>query len=176
MIHFISPYRTDKDLGLAYNQAMSLIPDGDWACITDYDVLPLTPDFGQIVEEYTKKYPDTGIFTCRTNRIGNPDQQMFGDSITNPNILFHFNTAEEAKAKLFQSTEIKAPISGFLMVIKKDTWNKIKFPEGRGCLGVDNLFSNAIARAGMKILLMDSIYVWHTYRLKNGTKDKSHLH
>ncbi len=176
MIHFISPYRSDKDLGKAYNDAMKFIPDGDWACITDYDVLPLLPDFGKVVEEYTKKYPDAGMFTCYTNRIGNPDQQMFEGSSHNANILYHIDVAEQAKEKLFEVTEIKAPISGFLMVINKDIWNDIKFPEGCGCLGVDNVFSNAVASSGRKILRMESVYVFHIYRFKNGTKDKSHLH
>lgn len=174
MINFISPYRTDKNLGKAYNEAMSIIPDGDWACITDYDVLALTSDFGRILEEYTKKYPYAGILTCFTNRIGDPQQQLNGID-DNDSILHHIKIAERQKENLFDVTELHAPISGFLMLIKKETWNSINFSETGKCLGVDNDFSIRVYNAGLGIYRMNSVYVWHTYRLSNGIKDKNHL-
>ena len=175
MIHIISPYSTDKNLGKAYNDTMKNIPDGDWVCLTDYDVLFLTSDCGVILNEYAKRYPDTGIFTCLTNRI-HPlaKDQLFDDVSENTDILFHVERAEIAKSGLYKVHEVNHPISGFLMMINKNTWNKIKFVENAKCLGVDNFFSDAVLKSGLSIRVMLGLYVWHTYRIKN-IRDKSHL-
>ena len=173
MIHVLAPYRSDKNLGKAYNDAMELIPDGEWAILHDHDVLFLLPDTITMIEEYTKKFPEAGILTCYCNRIGNSDQLLYPMS-NNSDILHHINIAEDTKQNLFNATEISAPISGFLMVINKRVWQEVKFREGFP-LGIDNDFSNRVAETGRKIYRMNSVYVFHTYRLKNGVKDKSHL-
>ncbi len=175
MLHIASPYAVDKNLGRAYNSFMKLIPEGDWVCLHDYDVLFLLPDTIKIIDEYTKKYPDTGIFVCLTNRIGNPAQRISNENDECDSINTHIDSAEVLKENLFSVTEITTEISGFLMVISKATWNKIKFQESGKCLGVDNDFSLRVLAAGMKIRRMESVYVWHTYRLKNGVTNKSHL-
>jgi GT2 family glycosyltransferase len=61
------------------------------------------------------------------------------------------------------------------MLVSKKTWNEIKFSESGKCLGVDNDFSANVLERGKKIYRMDSLYVFHAYRLKNGIKDKTHL-
>lgn len=175
MIHVASPYSLTKDLGAAYNSFMKLIPEGDWVILHDHDVMFLLPETIQMIDEYTKKFPDTGIFTCWTNRIGNPHQRVALLNDTNDSILRHIEIAEEHKELLFQCSEINQEISGFLMVVNKSTWNEIKFHEGIKCLGVDTDFSLKVLASGRKILRMDSVYVWHTYRLKNGVKFKAHL-
>lgn len=175
MLHVSSPYSLTKNLGQAYNSFMRLIPDGDWVCLHDHDVLFLTPDAIRIIDEYTKKYPDTGIFTCWTNRIGCTDQRLGKENDDNDSMVDHMIIAEQMKENLFEATELKGVISGFLMVISKKTWNEIKFAETGKALGVDNDYSLRIISSGRKILRMESIYVWHSYRLINGIGDKSHL-
>lgn len=175
MVHICSPYSTDKNLGKAYNDFMRLVPAGDWAILHDYDVMFLLPETIQMIDEYTKKFPDAAILTCWTNRIGNPKQRRLPHNDDNDNILYHIEVAEMFKENLFEVSEIKTDISGFLMVINKSTWDKIKFSENGKCLGVDTDFSLKVLAAGLKILRMDSVYVWHTYRLKKGVTDKTHL-
>lgn len=176
-VHIIKPYSIEKNLGRAYNEAMSMIPDGDWACLMDYDTMFLTPDCGQILHEYVMKYSFAGIFTCFTNRIHSlaKDQLLDGHISENVSIDYHIERAYNQKRKLFQVTKINHEISGFLMMVSKKTWYEIKFPEYGKCLGVDNDFSKRILESGRDILRMDGLYVWHTYRLKNGIKDKTHL-
>ncbi len=175
MLHVSSPYRSDKNLGKAYNDFMRLIPDGNWVCLHDHDTMFLLPETIQMIDEYTKKFPDTGIFTCWTNRIGNPHQRVLPLNDNNDSILYHIGVAEKYKELLFQCSEVITEISGFLMVINKSTWNKIKFQESGKCLGIDTDFSLKVLASGMNILRMDSVYVWHTYRSKNGITDKTHL-
>lgn len=176
-VHIIKPYSIEKNLGKAYNEAMAMIPDGDWACLMDYDTMFLTPDCGQILSEYVVKYPSAGMFTCFTNRIHPLSQCQLLDGVISDNVCvdYHIERAYNQKRKLFQVSPIDHPISGFLMMISKQTWNDCKFSESGKCLGVDNDFSANILERSKNILRMDGLYVWHTYRLMNGIKDKTHL-
>ena len=168
----IFPYDTGKNLGKAYNEAMSKL-DG-WVLIKDYDILILLPETIRQIEHYTTIYPETGLFTCYTNRIANSEQLLNGMD-NNDSIRHHMKLARQQQSELYTVTELTKPVSGMLMVIHTDTWNEIKFSEDLLCLGVDNDYHNRLKEAGKSVLRMNGIYVWHTYRLASGIKDKSHL-
>jgi GT2 family glycosyltransferase len=176
-VHIVKPYSIEKNLGKAYNEAMALIPDGDWACLMDYDTMLLTPDCGYILREYVIKYQFAGMFTSFTNRISPlaKDQLLDGEVSENVCIDYHIDRAYHQKHRLFQVTPIAHEISGFLMMISKETWKETKFKESGKCLGVDNDYSLRLIEKGKMILRMDGLYVFHAYRLKNGIKDKTHL-
>jgi GT2 family glycosyltransferase len=176
-VHIIKPYSIDKDLGRAYNEAMSRIPDGDWACLMDYDTMFLTPDCGAILHGYAQQWPQNSLFTCYTNRLHESAKDQLLDGVVSENLMldYHMERAYNQKHFLFQATPLKHEISGFLMMIKKETWNVVKFREGIGCLGVDNHYCWDLMKAGKLIYRMDGLYVLHLYRLKNGVKDKTHL-
>jgi len=88
-------------------------------------------------------------------------------------IRSHIALAKEQEKKLYQVTEMIKPISGFLMVIKKSTWDNIKFSDG--CLGIDNNYHLKVIASEKKVLRMNGCYLFHTYRMSNGVRDKSHL-
>ena len=176
-IHVCTPYSVEKKLGNAYNECMRLIPDNEWCCLIDYDVQFLTPDAIYNLHQYVELFPNAGIFTCFTNRL-HPlaTNQLLGQMVSDdPNILNHILIAEDQRENLFKVTELNKHISGFLMMIRKETWNEIKFSEDKLCLGVDNDFSDRVLKSGRKILRMEGIYVFHQYRMLRGIKDKSHL-
>lgn len=177
MIHIKIPFAEDKNLGRAYNHAFEGVAEDDWVCLMDHDVLLLTPDAISIMYEYIKSFPNAGIFTCYTNRIHPLAEDQLLDKRISDNtcIKYHSERAYNQKRFGILVTEINHVISGFLMLVSKKTWNEIKFPEYGKCLGVDNDFSQRVLESGKKIYRMDSVYVFHTYRLKNGIKDKTHL-
>jgi hypothetical protein len=183
-VHILKPYSIEKNLGKAYNEAMAMIPDGDWACLMDYDTMFLTPDCGQILYEhafYHEKYADgmKALFTCYTNRIHPLSMyQLYKGQISEiTDVTYHIYLAELIRNENRNQTKLlpKAPISGFLMMFQKSLWEEFKFNESGKCLGVDNDFSIRVQEK-YPVLRMDDLYVWHTYRLKNGIKDKTHLH
>jgi hypothetical protein len=177
-IHIISPFSFDKRLGKAYNDAMKIIPQDDWVIITDYDVCFLLPETIPRIREYILKYHDTALFCCYTNRIGGcASGQMCSHGIISEDDSFkyHIKLAEKYHERGIKATKIKLQLSGFLMVISKKTWDKYKFNEDRLCLGVDNDYYKQLLDNWESILRMDSVYVWHTYRLNKKIKDKSHL-
>jgi GT2 family glycosyltransferase len=176
MIHVVQPYRSDKNLGKAYNETIRLYPDNAWLCLLDYDAMFLTPDAISHVEQYTKQFPGTGIFTCFTNRLHPLSHgQLLGSMSEDTDIRHHIDIAEKQKRELYKATPINNPIGGFCMVVNKATWRQTPFSESKKCLGVDNDFSRAVLDKGGNILRMDGIYAWHSYRLVGGYKSKGHL-
>jgi len=147
-------------------------PD-DWVCLKDHDTLFLLPDTIRHISRYTELNPYAGILTCYTNRLANGEQLLTGRCMETDSIRSHIALAKEQEKRLYQVTEMIKPISGFLMVIKKLTWDNIKFSDG--CLGVDNNYHLKVIASGKKVLRMDGIFLFHTYRMSNGVRDKSHL-
>jgi len=176
-VHILKPYRNDKNLGKAYNDAMAMLPEDDAACLCDIDTCFLTPDAGTIIQEYVYRNPEAGILTCFTNRVSplSKGQLLLCAVDEDSDMRTHIKYAEEQKNLLFQTTVIDRDISGFLMVVSKKTWNKTPFPDTGKALGVDTHYGRMIRADGLQILRMDGLYIWHTYRLMNGIADKKHL-
>lgn len=178
MVYYFKPYSVEKDLGKAYNQYLELLPnDDDWACLIDGDVAFLIPDYGHLIQEVIGLYPDTGLFTCYTNRVGNLEQCYMGRISEDANMLNHRKIAlmlsKEQRHKL---KELKSIISGHVMIVQKKTWKEVGgFTEDHGILAIDNKFSKKILKAGKTIQLMRGLYALHFYRLDTGRHDKSHL-
>lgn len=175
MTHVIKPYRIDKNLGKAYNDAMQLLPDGATAVITDIDVLLLTPDTPTLIDWYASNHPDK-VLTCYTNRISPLSRyQLYGNKINNDSDIKNHIAIAESLREVRTVTSINGDISGFLMVVPKSIWQQIPFPETGKCLGVDTDWNRMLRRKGVPLLRMDGVYVWHTYRIMNGIGDKKHL-
>lgn len=171
----LKPYRQDKDLGAAYNRAMEMIPDGGHACLMDIDAMFLTPQQPAIIEQYVEKYPEA-VLTCYTNRISPLSRQLFNGHLnSNPDIKTHIGCAATLQTKPMKVRMIGNAISGFLMIVPKSVWKKVPFVEGIGCLGVDTQFSRELHKRQIPILLMETIYVFHTYRIMDGVSNKEHL-
>ena len=71
-------------------------------------------------------------------------------------------------------------LKGFCLVIPKHIWQQHKFSEVQpyedrkhlpNMLGVDNDWTNRIRAAGIPVLRMDGLYLYHNYRLLTNSKD-----
>lgn len=175
-VHILIPYSLEKNLGKAYNEAMQMVPEGDSACLIDYDVQLLTPDAGKIIHDYAEMFPDA-LLTCYTNRKSDlyPDQLLEGKVSDNMDHRFHIERAIAQREHLYKTTPIHRDISGFLMLVNKNLWRSYPFDETGQCIGVDTKYGRKLRIAGKEILRMDGLYVFHAYRIMNGVRDKSHL-
>ncbi len=176
MIYFSSPSALDGNLGAAYNQYMRLLPfDEDWMCFTDLDVCFLSPDPHKQIQEIIDLYPDTGMFTCLTNRVGTLSQCLNGVISEDPNIINHATIAYDLSInKRHDTSWMYNVISGHLMIVKKKTWVEVGGAMD-GLLGVDNDISRKILSNGHNIVLMEGLYVFHKYRIEKDRYDKTHL-
>lgn len=178
MVHYFSPYSCDRDLGKAYNDAANLVTNQeDWICYTDADSFFLCSDYGHQIDEITKIYPNAGLLTCLTNRVGALAQCHNGIINDDPDVRNHKRIAVQLqKEHRIETRELNGVVSGVLMLIKKSTWDLIHgAPEGRGLLAIDNHISQRVLNAGLKIHLMLGVYIFHFYRFDKGVHNKDHL-
>jgi GT2 family glycosyltransferase len=176
MIYEFSPYSLEGDYGKACNQYCAIVPnDEDWIAIKDGDVMHLTPKWGHVMQNAIDTFPNTGIFTCYTNRVKPKKHIARLESYNDPSMATHRNIAIELVLNPIPFSEFKRVISGHFMLFKKSTWNKVGgFKEGK-ILGVDNNFSWRVLMHGMKIRNINTMYVMHYYRFNEGIESTDHL-
>lgn len=167
MIYTHIPYAPDRtgNLGQAYNRFMNLLKDEDLACFIDHDAMFTTPDWYDQIDHIVGKYPDAGMFTAKTNRIKNRRQLYQGVMSDNHDIGYHRGIGRLLQQKHYdevREVELDSPISGVVMVIKKQVWNTHGFKDG--FLGVDNDMCCRLIKAGKKVYIMEGVYVYHWYR------------
>jgi hypothetical protein len=164
-VYYFTPSSMEKNLGEAYNRYMSLIPrDEDYGCLMDGDTMINDPEWDIFIREVLKQNPDGGMFTCMTNRIGNPPQLIDGEKNADDSIINLTKIAHERKVKFGHSVKkSKGPISGLMMIVKKSIWKEFKFKE-TGILGVDSDFSKRLIKK-YPIYIMEGLYVIHYYRM-----------
>ena len=169
------PYSFDLDYGDACNKYFELVPnDDDWVAIRDTDILSLTPAHMHKIRETIIKHPDTGLFTCLTNRVKQNSQIADMSLFDNTDIKVHRELALKLEKAPIDAPIINYVISGYLMIMKKSTWKKIGgFPSGT--LGVDNKVSYRVRQAGMDVRIMRNVYFFHYYRWLEGINWRGHL-
>lgn len=175
MIYYFTPTADDKNLGEAYNQYCSIVPnDSDWIALIDRDVLFLQPQYNDIIKQAIKDNPDAEFFTCITNRVGQREQCYNKKISEESDIIKHKLLSEYIyRNNKGKYTRLGICISGHFMLFQKKLWNEIKFKPG--LLGVDNAFSQEVLNRKKRIILIEQLYVFHYYRLNEGIHNKSHL-
>lgn len=178
-IHYSNPYATDKNIGGALNEFCSMVPDGDWICLQDGDIMYLTPDWGKQISEAVMKHGDRyDLIGCMTNRLARPIQRHQGEFSNDHDIRNHYRIAKDlseqnwAEVKDITSSRY---IAGMFMLFPKTTWNKVKFIEDN--IAFDDQFSKGVIRARGRLGLMTGLYVYHLYRLWSDSPvgDRKHL-
>jgi len=171
MIHTYIAYAPKEhqgNLGWAYNNFMSYLKDDDWACFLDHDACFLTPTWYTLLNRAIENNPEYGLFTCYTNRIGQKKQILpkirQDKAEENHNIAYHRTIAKELeKKKGHKCSEMKEILSGVLILISKQTWEK-SGGFSNGFYGVDGDIHKSCIKAGIKVGLMEGLYVYHWYR------------
>ena len=169
----IIPFSFEKDLGKEYNRAMAADPD-DYTIIMDVDAIFLLPSTPKLIDDYVKKFPMGAVYTGYASR-SHKSSAAHWPRMNTGNFLEAINIAEHRQAQPMAVTQITRNLTGFFMVIKKETWLRHKFNEGEGILDIDTKYWRKLIAANELILRMETVFIWHTYRLKQGIGDKSHL-
>lgn len=177
-----TPYRSDKNLIIAYNSFMELLPEDGWALFRDADTLFLDSFYGEIINNAILENPDTDCFTCLTNRIGNVRQ--LHNEYNGDDIVKHREIANKLRvqhtSKCDDMTNFKGGmLSGMLFILSKKAWSKIggfkEFKTGHSkILGVDNKLHMDLTEGGFKTKIIKGLYIYHWYR-GGDMKDITHL-
>lgn len=176
MITFLSPYRTDKNIGRAYNESVSAAPDG-WVCITDYDAMFLLPDAkARIIDVCENTPPGDYLYSVMTNRLNMSmcSHQLYeGWCSEDPNIMNHLDIANKMHSDK-RVTQCSL-VAGVCLIFRKSTWEKAKFKENTNLF--DQLFSKDVMRIGGQLGIIKGVYIFHLYRMgqKNPSSYTKHL-
>jgi len=161
-VFYSTPYRTDKNIGKANNDFISLLPNDAWVCITDADALFLRPDFGTCIEQIIEN-TTFDLIGCTTNRLGGLHQLHNNEFSEDFNVLNHYAIANELWLKNGSKTEPTTGVAGLCMIFSKKTWIKVVgFKENS--ITCDTEFNKSVIRAGGKIGLATGLYMFHMYR------------
>ena len=164
---YSNPYCTRKDIGEALNEFCESVPDDDWICLQDGDMMYLTPDWGKQIEEVIRKHGDSyDLFGCMTNRLGGRTQLVPG-MYDERDISKHYEKAVQLARDHWAEVEpLRVGVAGMFMLFKKSTWAKHRFTEGTYAgTKFDSQFGKSILRARGKIGLIKGLYVFHLYRI-----------
>ena len=125
MIYFSSPY-LKGNVGKAYNLFCESVPVGAWICLTDADTMFLNAKYGSQLQTYIELYGDEiDLFTAYCNRVGEK-RQVLNERISNDsNIITHYKIAEQLTNQPPKIKFIDVPISGFLMLFRKELWKEV---------------------------------------------------
>src|SRR5690606_12121075 len=169
MIHYISPYRSDKDIGRANNECIERLGRmGDWICLTDADAMPLLPDFGRLIQTITER-DGAGfhLIGCATNRLGTHLQLYDGEFSNDWDLRNHREIAEEAQERFgthVEQVRKNEYIAGLFMLFPYHVWKKVGgFKEGSITTDVD--FNRRIRAAGGMRGVAMGLYFFHAYRM-----------
>lgn len=176
-IWYSNPYSMTKNIGGAINDFCRLVPsDDDWIVIQDGDIIYLTPDWGVKIHEAIKVHGSKyALLGCMTNRLNSLHQLHQHKRSDDHDIKNHFDIAKTYNENTCIDVTSKN-IAGCWMAFKKSTWQKV------GCfkendIAFDTDFCSRVKRKGMKIGLINNLYVYHLYRIwsDNPQKAKEHL-
>jgi GT2 family glycosyltransferase len=176
MIHTYIPYAPksmNKNIGGVYNNFMTMIPEGDWACFLDHDAMFTTLNWYKQLEDIVESlslsdlnplYHNAGLLTACTNRIGNLEQLVTGIESQNHDIYYHRKIGRQRQLEYGNVLrQCEYLISGVVILISKAVWQQTS-GFANGFLGVDNDIDLKIRQLGYKSYIMDGVYAYHWYR------------
>lgn len=165
MIHYLSPFDPQKNIGGSINWAISsiLAQHDDWIVLVDQDVMFLRPDSKAQIESILNA-TDYDLLGCMTNRLGAP-YQCVPDMFHQTDILEHIKCANILHKENYGKVQyVRHGLAAMVLCFRVSTWSKLRgFTEG--ALNFDLLFSEAAMFNKLKLGLMTGVYVFHLYRM-----------
>ena len=166
MIHYLTPYSIENNIGGAYNKSCQLITDPeDWIVIRDGDTMFLTPQWGRVIAETIGKYGTIySLFGAKTNRVKEYHHLVEG-MFNEKDLDAHYQTAVELeKTKRTEVIQTIFDVAGFFMAFQKKTFDKVGgFDENTPIF--DRLFTRKVRNNVGAVGVMQGLYVLHAYRL-----------
>jgi GT2 family glycosyltransferase len=172
MIFDITAFRSDKNIGKAYNERIKHLPNDSWIILRDADAMYLTPDYGNVIEriiiDYGEEYDVIGALT---NRLGIEELCYNGKFSDNMDIRYHIGIANLIKTD--RSIKEVDVCAGFFMMFNKSTWDSVGgFSEDMlDSKYADKRFCTKIKNTGGKIGIAQNLYLFHAYRPWEHTRE-----
>ena len=167
MIIYSNPFRSDKNIGKAYNEFIEClnVPLDTWIVIQDGDIAYLTDDWGKRIEDSIALDGNKfGLIGCKTNRIRGRHQLHEHIFSSDFNVKNHHEIAKEYNEIGIEPINRDDVIAGYLMAFTKRTWLMAGgFTEKTP--SADAIFNEKVRNLGKQIGQFKNLYVFHCYRL-----------
>lgn len=166
MIYHFNTIFSGMTIGEYYNRCCEIVPDDEWICLWDADVMSFHFfDVNGLLERVIKENPDVRLFSCVANRIGTHKQRVMRIQDPNPSILYHRKIAGK-RYEAFGSKVRKdlKTLSGLMMLFPKNAWRAVGGFQTNDFFGVDTDFSQKIHGKYGSIAVLEGLYVLHYYR------------
>lgn len=163
-LHPMMPFALDRNLGAAYNRALAMIPDGDWAILLDHDMMLTTREWYRQFDEAARFAPHAGAIVAVTNRIDAVWQRAGESDPNNHDIGYHTAIGRERlkRRTLLDISQTKG-FGGVCFAVSKAAWRAAGgFADGLLC--VDHSLHFRVRAAGRRVYLHEGIYVYHRRR------------
>jgi GT2 family glycosyltransferase len=177
MVHYISAFSQQKNIGGAINAAISQLNSDpqDWIVNMDMDILWLRPDSRTQLETILST-TDYHLLGPLTNRLYQRHQLVKG-AFDLTDIRDHITIANcRHEIDYGQVVPTREILAAFCLCFRVETWQKIGgFRENS--LQFDQQFNAVADRLLMKKGIMSGIYLYHLYRSwsPNPKEDINHL-
>jgi hypothetical protein len=160
----MTPFDVEMHVGRAYNEAMQHLPADAWACFLDHDVALTTREWYRQLQEAIVAFPE-GSFTAVTNRIACSWQRAHETSPDNHDMRYHRQAGRVrlGNRHLLDVTDTMG-WGGVLMCLSKRSWERAGGFVDRGLLCVDHQMHFALRDAGLRVYLLEGLYVYHWRR------------
>lgn len=174
-IRYVIPYTSDKNLARAYNWEVHN-SHSDYIVFCDRDIWFPYPFFGQQIEQIIQHHGDA-VYTCLTNRVNCDWQRVDFKGDDKDHAWYADQLAINQGLRVADHTNSQL-MSGFLIAFPVKYWKDLS--EDGDLLGIDNMIHKMAVAQGLKVLLMQGVYVWHYYSGFDGAnghskRDKTHL-
>lgn len=170
------PYDHNGNIADAYNAIFKRARKGDWIVIRDGDTQWTTRYYGDHLKELIEAHPEFEAFTCITNRINNKHQKARSIDRNNDDMRYHCNKGEAFwKRYGTEGADVTyncGLISGVMIMIKKELWDRMGGVQKRGMLGIDNEIHKNIRTFNGRIFLSRGIYIYHRYSFHDTNPDR----
>lgn len=161
----MTPFAPDLNLGAAYNEAMAMLHPDDWALLLDHDACFTTREWNRQVREAIAFKPGAGAFVACTNRIAAPWQKA-GDANCHDIAEHRRFGAERLKVRTLLDVTDTRGFGGVAFALSRRAWERAGgFADGMFC--VDHKMHFALRDAGLRVYLLEGLYVYH-WRRANG--------
>jgi len=172
-------YAADGEtIGQAIERHMQGLQPDDWAIMLDHDMQWTTPDWYPAIAKAIAANPQMQVLTCITNRahqLNSPYQMAKGVDVNNHDIKYHRQLGAKLLklngTKVLDVTNHSRCINGVVVIWQRKTWDAIKKMEGhvslvnrKDILMFDTKLHKRAKGLGMKVGVLQGVYVYHWYR------------
>jgi glycosyltransferase involved in cell wall biosynthesis len=157
------PYTTNGNLGQEYNRIINS-SKSDWFLFLDDDIFLLHPNWYYMCQIAIKQYPQTGLFTCWTNRSSALNKRV-DIADTGNDLLSHYYEAKRLFTRFgYECTKITDCFCthGFILISRLGWEIAGGFPAQGTAYEICD-YAQKLIKNKIELRIMQGMYIYHLH-------------